>query len=70
MNDKLKSAIFGAVVGDALGVPVEFKTRYELKENLVTNMREYGSHDQPKGSWSDDRSMTFCLMDNIIKHEN
>lgn len=29
-------------------------------------MLEYGSHEQPKGSWSDDTSMTLATMDSII----
>lgn len=29
-NDKIKDGIIGLVVGDALGVPVEFKRRREL----------------------------------------
>ena len=28
----------GLVIGDALGVPVEFESRDELKENPVTDM--------------------------------
>lgn len=30
-------------------------------------MLEYGSHEQPKGTWSDDTSMTLATMDSIIK---
>ena len=35
------SGIMGLVVGDACGVPAEFKAREELKVKPVTNMREY-----------------------------
>ncbi len=57
------SAIMGLVVGDALGVPVEFKSRAELKENPVAGMIGYGTHNQPAGTWSDDTSMTLATMD-------
>ncbi len=46
----LKDAIYGLAVGDALGVPVEFKQRDTYK---VSDMLEFGTHNQPKGTWSD-----------------
>ncbi|WP_428224031.1 ADP-ribosylglycohydrolase family protein [Flavobacterium sp.] len=65
MKSKIHSALFGVAIGDALGVPVEFKDRDELKRFPVTGMREYGSHGQPAGTWSDDSSLTFCLADSL-----
>ena len=58
--------IIGLATGDALGVPVEFMERQEIAQNPVTSMREYGTHQQPKGTWSDDTSLTLALMDSII----
>lgn len=55
-----KDAIFGCIVGDALGVPVEFLSRAALKKDPVTDMREFGSHHQPRGTWSDDSSMILA----------
>ena len=60
-RDFIKDTLIGVAVGDALGVPVEFRSRSELKQNPVIGMREYGSHGQPAGTWSDDSSLTFCL---------
>lgn len=57
----IHSALFGVAIGDALGVPVEFKDRKYLKANPVTDMIAYGTHNQPAGTWSDDSSLTFCL---------
>jgi ADP-ribosyl-[dinitrogen reductase] hydrolase len=57
----IKSVLFGVAVGDALGVPVEFQTREYLTNNPVTDMQEFGTHNQLKGTWSDDSSLTFCL---------
>ena len=59
------NGILGLVVGDALGVPVEFKEREELKHNPVISMMEYGTYDQPKGTWSDDSSMTLATLDSL-----
>lgn len=52
----------GLVVGDALGVPVEFRSREQLKETPVTDMQGYGTYDVPKGSWSDDSSMALATL--------
>lgn len=60
-NRLIHSALFGVAVGDALGVPVEFRNREYFKENPVTDMMAYGTHNQPAGTWSDDSSLTFCL---------
>ncbi|MBW8688199.1 ADP-ribosylglycohydrolase family protein [Chitinophaga rhizophila] len=57
----IKDALLGVATGDALGVPVEFRSRRSLAENPVTDMRAYGTHGQPAGTWSDDTSLTFCL---------
>lgn len=67
MINYIKSALLGIATGDALGVPVEFRSRDELKANPVKNMREYGSHQQPMGTWSDDSSLTFCLAESLLK---
>ncbi|PWN68682.1 ADP-ribosylglycohydrolase family protein [Chryseobacterium phosphatilyticum] len=67
MENKVKAGIFGVCIGDALGVPVEFKSRDYLKRFPVINMQEFGSHQQPKGTWSDDSSLTFCLAEELTK---
>ena len=64
---KLSHAIIGLAIGDALGVPVEFMSRDYLKVNPVLGMLEYGTHMQPKGTWSDDTSLTLALIDALLK---
>lgn len=54
--------IMGVVVGDALGVPVEFCSREELKLGPVEDMEEYGTYDMPVGCWSDDSSMVLATL--------
>lgn len=58
---QLRAALLGLAVGDALGVPVEFQSRPARRQDPVVHMREYGTHHQPAGTWSDDASLTFCL---------
>ncbi len=67
MENIVKAGIFGVCVGDALGVPVEFKSRETLKMFPVENMQEFGSWNQPKGTWSDDSSLTLCIAEELTK---
>jgi len=62
---QLRAALLGLAVGDALGVPVEFQSRPARRLDPVVHMREYGTHHQPAGTWSDDASLTFCLAEAI-----
>ncbi len=64
---RIKALIVGHAVGDALGVPVEFVLREELAKNPVREMRGFGSHNVPPGTWSDDTSMTLCLLESLSR---
>ena len=61
----IKDALYGFVIGDAMGVPLEFMSREKLNQHPVTKMIGDGSHNLPKGIWSDDTSMTLATMDSI-----
>lgn len=65
MSNIWKDGMLGLIVGDALGVPVESMSRTELMKNPITGMREYGTHHQPRGTWSDDSSMALAELDSI-----
>lgn len=62
MNEKLRSAVYGLAVGDALGVPYEFKERDSFK---CEGMTGYGTWNQPAGTWSDDTSLVLATCDSI-----
>lgn len=64
---KLKSAIYGLIIGDALGVPFEFKSRGSF---CCTDMIGHGTHNQPVGTWSDDTSMTLATLDSLKQNKN
>ena len=79
MVDKniIKSVIYGVAVGDALGVPVEFLHRDEVRKINIQKMEgidsdfKYGTRWAdltPKGSWSDDTAMTLASMDAMIEN--
>ena len=63
----IKSGIFGAIVGDALGLPVQFIGREWRDRDPVTDMRGYGAFNKPAGSWSDDSSLTLATVDGLSK---
>jgi ADP-ribosyl-[dinitrogen reductase] hydrolase len=66
-SSTIQSALFGVAVGDALGVPYEFKDREELEGNPASGMVGYGVHHQPAGTWSDDASLAFCLAEAMTR---
>ncbi len=65
MRLKYLDGFMGFIVGDAMGVPVEFKNREELLKKPVTKMIGNGTHNQPEGTWSDDTSMMIATLDSI-----
>ncbi|MBR4038884.1 MAG: DUF1768 domain-containing protein [Clostridia bacterium] len=67
LRNHVLDGMLGLAVGDALGVPFEFRSRREMEENPATDMIGYGTYHQPEGSWSDDTSMALCTADSLIK---
>ena len=66
MHNIWLDGVMGVIIGDALGCPVQFMERDELKERgLVTGMEEHGTYDMPVGTWTDDGSMTIATLDSI-----
>ena len=61
-----EKGVLGVVVGDALGCPVQFESRNEVKNHPITGMRGYGTFNLPEGSWTDDSSLTLALLDSLI----
>ncbi len=68
-KERILGGLWGAVVGDALGVPVEFENRAEARSHPVIGLRGHGTHDQPAGTWSDDSSLLLCTADSLVRHE-
>ena len=64
-NNIWLNGIMGVVVGDALGLPVQFSYREELEEKPVTEMIGHGVFNMPEGSWSDDSSLTLAALSSI-----
>jgi ADP-ribosyl-[dinitrogen reductase] hydrolase len=72
MESRVAGCFFGSIVGDALGGPVEFKSRKSLKDNPVIDMNLVNinfNKPLPPGSWTDDTSMMLCLSMSLIKSD-
>ena len=63
------NGMMGVVVGDALGMPVQFANRAELKLNPVKTIEGYGTYNMPPGTWSDDSSMALATLDSIREND-
>jgi ADP-ribosyl-[dinitrogen reductase] hydrolase len=60
-DDRIAGAIYGHLIGDALGVPYEGMPRVGAVE-----WGAGGGHDRPAGTWSDDGALTLALLDSLL----
>lgn len=67
-KDIVINGIMGFIIGDAMGVPLEFQKRELFKNSKVIDMI---SSDRvgAKGVWSDDSSMVIATMKSIIDNK-
>lgn len=61
--DLIKGTIYGGAIGDALGVPVECRTRTDVR-NI-----EFRKIENQLSFFSDDTSLTLASMDALVKSE-
>lgn len=70
MNEKIFNPVIGFIIGDAVGIPYEFKKRGTFE---CTDMRASTFSDAhlplPLGSWSDDTSLLLCVLDALTIKE-
>lgn len=59
-TEKIRNSIRAYILGDALGVPFEFKKEGTFK---CSSFSSGGVHRQIEGTWSDDTSVLLCLID-------
>jgi len=65
MRLKYIDGLMGFAIGDAMGVPLENKSREELLSKPVVKITGHGTYDMPEGTWSDDTSMMIATIDSI-----
>ena len=66
LKESIHEAFIGFVIGDAIGVPFEFRSKKEMVKNPCTDMIGHGTYNLPKGYWSDDTSLTLATIDAIV----
>ncbi|WP_395739624.1 ADP-ribosylglycohydrolase family protein [Prosthecobacter sp.] len=67
-HQRILGGLHGSLVGDALGVPVEFAPREMRRKDPVLGMRGQGVHGQPAGTWSDDGSLLLCSAESLAEN--
>jgi ADP-ribosylglycohydrolase len=65
MRDRVRGALIGLAVGDAVGTTVEFKRPGTFAP--VTDMVGGGPFGLRPGEWTDDTSMALCLAESLIE---
>ena len=58
-----QTIIYGEAIGDALGVPYEFRERGTF---TCTGMVGGGAHRQPAGTYSDDTALMLATLDSLL----
>ncbi|HEX2883257.1 MAG TPA: ADP-ribosylglycohydrolase family protein [Candidatus Limnocylindria bacterium] len=62
--EQTRAAVYGHLVGDAIGVPYEFTTP---DPDRVVEVRGGGGHGQQAGTWSDDGALMLALLDSLLR---
>ena len=64
-SDRVAGSMFGLAIGDAMGMPVEFRPRGNF--DPVTEYRAGGPFKLQAGQWTDDTAMSLCLASSLIE---
>ncbi len=64
LPERLAGGIWGHLVGDAAGVPYEFKPPEQIG---AIEFGGGGAHGQPMGTWSDDGALMLALLDSLLR---
>lgn len=64
LQGRLEGAVWGHLIGDALGVPYEFLSPEQIDE---VEFHGGGAHNQPPGTWSDDGSLMLGLLESLLE---
>ena len=69
--ERIRGALLGLLVGDALGVPYEFHAAHELPPLDQIDMQPppgfRRAHGVPPGTWSDDGAQALCLTASLVE---
>ena len=68
--ERIRGGLFGLLVGDALGVPYEFRSASEIPDERAIEMVPPNGFRRahagvPIGTWSDDGAQALCLLNSL-----
>ena len=63
LYERLAGAVWGHLLGDAVGVPYEFRSATPA-DQIVFGAK--GTWSQPPGTWSDDGALMLALLDSLL----
>lgn len=63
--DRLRGMLWGLVIGDCLGSPVQFTEMDSFPR--LTEMIPCKHFHTPPGYWTDDAAMAFCIMESAVR---
>lgn len=71
VTDRIRGGIWGLLVGDALGVPYEFRPPNRIPSHEEIDMVPPVGYDREypflkPATWSDDGAQTLCLLDSLL----
>lgn len=63
---RLVGGVWGHLVGDAVGVPYEFRSAAAIAADGPVRFGATGTHGVPPGTWSDDGALMLALLDSLL----
>ena len=67
LASRLAGAVWGHLVGDAVGVPYEFQSGDAIGGAEAVRFGATGTYGQPAGTWSDDGALMLALLDSLLE---
>jgi len=70
-EERITGGLYGLLIGDALGVPYEFRSPAQIPASKAIEFEPPAGFDRahegiPPGTWSDDGAHALCLLDSLL----
>jgi|SRR6185437_2483582 ADP-ribosyl-[dinitrogen reductase] hydrolase len=70
-SDRVTGCLVGLAVGDALGAPLEFLSRQEVRKRFPQGLREMiASSLWNKGEYTDDTQMALLIAESLLENKD